>query len=134
MDPNPIDARPLSPINKKDAEEIVDLLNKAPSRNISTQTLEDKDDLKRAFQQSGISQPNLGSNDTEMVFPTNNQGMIRTRTVDDLYKEMADDEKLKFNDKNYLPETEAEIKKKKLVEKYYLKRVVVVKRRVRKRK
>ena len=79
MEPNPLDARPLSPIKPKDAEEIAELLK---DKNTSTQTLQDTDDLKRAFQHSGISQPNLGSNDTEMIF--NDQGMICSRTEDDL--------------------------------------------------
>ena len=89
MEPNPLDARPLSPLNPKDAEEIVYLLNKAPSSNVSTQTLEDKDDLKRVFKEENISQPNLGSNDTEMI--SNIDGMVRSRTEDDLMANETED-------------------------------------------
>ena len=72
---------------------------------------------------------NLLNNNTELVFPTNNQGMVRIRTVDDLYREILDD------DKNYLPEDkELKSRRKKLVEKYYLKMVVVVKKTRKKKK
>ena len=58
MEPNPIDARPLSPLDPKDAKEIAELLKQPESR----------DDLIKLFHQRQIS-VGVGDNDSEFVLP-----------------------------------------------------------------
>ena len=58
MEPNPIDERPLSPLDPEDAKEIAELLKQPESR----------DDLIKLFHQRQIS-VGVGDNDSELVLP-----------------------------------------------------------------
>jgi len=63
MEPNPIDARPLSPLDPKDAKEIAELLKQPDLKQP-----ESRDDLVKLFNERQIS-VGVGDNDSELVLP-----------------------------------------------------------------
>jgi hypothetical protein len=117
MEPNPIDARPLSPLDPKDAKEIAKLLKEPKST----------DDLVKLFQQRQIS-VGVGDNDSEIVLPYG-------RTIsEDVLRRKKIKRKLKFDPPNSKKKKEGGRKRKRKTRKKRKKKTKKRRRKKRHRK